>query len=155
MKIFLVVLVAISLFIAACNPAATPPVRTETSNDNAGSVLDPQTPPAPNDDAQSDVNPSAPLPSGIQKISLTVDEYSWTPSEIKVKQGTTIELTITNVGAKAHGLAMPGMNVNVALPPGETKTVTFIADQEGTSRFYCNVPCGSGHGSMTGVLIVE
>ena len=33
--------------------------------------------------------------------------------------------------------------------------IEFIADKTGTFTFKCNVPCGSGHKTMAGTLIVK
>ncbi len=145
---FVLPILVLALFAVACSPA--PEMAATTQETSA-----PSTPQSPTETVGTAV---AQQPLGqrpVEKISLVVDEYSWTPSEIRVKQGTTVELTVTNNGEKPHGLGMPGMNVNVAIPVGETKTVTFLADAIGSNRFFCSIPCGSGHNGMVGTFVVE
>jgi len=53
------------------------------------------------------------------------------------------------------GLQPPADNIIETLPAGETKTISFIADQVGEFNFFCSVFCGSGHSDMRGKLIVN
>ena len=87
--------------------------------------------------------------------TLILHEFSITPETLTVPHGSSVQLTIENVGDVTHGLGMMDFNVNEHVGPGETKTITFIADKKGAFSFFCSVPCGSGHNSMRGKLIVE
>ena len=53
-----------------------------------------------------------------------------------------------------HGFAIDEYNVRVYIPPGETVTVSFVADKLGTFTYYCNVFCGVGHPNMHGIFQV-
>ena len=46
-------------------------------------------------------------------------------------------------------------NRKLALTSKKPVTTEFIADKAGTFTFYCSIPCGRGHGSMHGKLIVN
>ena len=90
----------------------------------------------------------------VKEFKVTAKQWSFDPAEIRVKQGDKVKLTITSVDV-THGFAIPDFKVNQRLEPGKTETVEFTADKKGTFSFFCNVQCGSGHGSMRGKLIVE
>ena len=53
-----------------------------------------------------------------------------------------------------HGIAIPQFGISETLPLGEDVHAEFIADEKGTFGFYCNVPCGSGHSSMDGIIVI-
>ena len=92
--------------------------------------------------------------TSVKEFSITASEWAWDPSTITVKQGDTVKLALTSIDV-THGLSIPAFNVNKQITPGATARVEFVADKKGTFPFACSVFCGSGHGSMTGKLVVE
>lgn len=97
-----------------------------------------------------------PIPSITpQERTFRVDaqQFTYSPSELKVNPGdkVIIQLVSTDV---VHGLYVDGYNISVEADPGQTKTLTFIADQSGSFRFRCNVTCGAMHPFMIGKLTV-
>ncbi|HEU0291432.1 MAG TPA: cupredoxin domain-containing protein [Anaerolineales bacterium] len=80
-------------------------------------------------------------------------QYAYSPSELQVNPGdtVTIELVSTDV---VHGLYVDGYNVSIEADPGQTETLTFVADKSGSFRFRCNVTCGAMHPFMIGKLTV-
>lgn len=100
----------------------------------------------------------APLP--VQSIApqerifrIDARQFSYSPSQIKVNRGdkVTIQLISSDV---VHGLYVDGYDVSVEADPGQTKTLTFVADRPGSFRFRCNVTCGAMHPFMIGKLTV-
>lgn len=100
----------------------------------------------------------APLP--VQRVapqertfSIDARQYAYSPSEIHVNAGdrVTFELISTDV---VHGLYVDGYGVSVEADPGQTATVTFVANKPGSFRFRCNVTCGAMHPFMIGKLSV-
>ena len=53
-----------------------------------------------------------------------------------------------------HGLYVDGYDISVEADPGQTATLTFVADKPGSFRFRCNVTCGAMHPFMIGKLTV-
>lgn len=102
--------------------------------------------------------PAAPAPvvaaPVTHTISMIAKQWAFEPGKIVVKQGDTVVLEVTSTDVD-HGFLLPGYGINLELKPGQTKTVTFLANKKGTFTFSCNVFCGSGHGSMKGSLVVE
>jgi heme/copper-type cytochrome/quinol oxidase subunit 2 len=95
------------------------------------------------------------LPSAPQEKIFRIDarQFAYSPSELKVNAGdkVTIELVSHDV---VHGLYVDGYNISVEADPGQTETLSFIADKAGSFRFRCNVTCGAMHPFMIGKLTV-
>jgi heme/copper-type cytochrome/quinol oxidase subunit 2 len=100
----------------------------------------------------------APLP--VQSIApqartfrVEARQFAYFPSEFRVNPGdqVTIQLVSTDV---VHGLYIDGYDVSVHADPGQTVTLTFVADQPGSFRFRCNVTCGAMHPFMIGKFTV-
>jgi cytochrome c oxidase subunit II len=107
----------------------------------------------------------------VQLITVSAERYRFDPSEIRVKQGTTVRLKITATD-HAHGFKInlspegadkggePGLVFSapqecIKIEEGQTTTVEFIAKKPGTYKFRCCVVCGFHHHAMKGELIVE
>jgi heme/copper-type cytochrome/quinol oxidase subunit 2 len=86
-------------------------------------------------------------------VRIEASQFSYSPSVIEVNRGdtVTIELVSTDV---VHGLYVDGYEVSVEADPGQTKTLTFVANRAGSFRFRCNVTCGAMHPFMIGKLNV-
>ena len=80
------------------------------------------------------------------------------PDVIRVNQGDTVRVHVTNIEQtrdELHGFAVNEYNVNLVIDPGETKTVTFVADMSGVFPFYCTNFCSALHQEMQGYLLVK
>ena len=84
---------------------------------------------------------------------VEASQFAYSPAEIAVNPGdtVTIELTSTDV---VHGLYVDGYDVSVQADPGQTATLSFVADRPGAFRMRCNVTCGAMHPFMIGKLNV-
>lgn len=90
---------------------------------------------------------------GSRHLHITASQYDFSPGVMKVDRGdvVTIELESTDV---VHGLYLDGYDLEVTADPGQTTSLSFIADQSGTFRFRCSVTCGPLHPFMIGKLKV-
>lgn len=90
---------------------------------------------------------------GSRDLHITASQYEFGPGVISVNRGdwVTIELESTDV---VHGLYLDGYGLEVTADPGQTATLSFIADTSGTFRFRCSVTCGPLHPFMIGKLNV-
>jgi nitrous-oxide reductase len=91
-------------------------------------------------------------------VYMTAVRSHFTPDVIRVKEGETVHLHITNVEqAKdaTHGFAIGQMNVNLSLEPGEHSNVSFQVDEPGVYPMYCTEFCSALHLEMAGYLLVE
>jgi heme/copper-type cytochrome/quinol oxidase subunit 2 len=98
-------------------------------------------------------NPIALAAPGDQHFRIEASSYQYAPEAIHVNLGdhVTIDLVSTDV---VHGLYIDGYDLNVTADPGQTATLTFVADRSGSFRFRCSVACGALHPFMIGKLNV-
>jgi len=106
-----------------------------------------------------------------QVIEVSAKKYDFTPSEIRVKKGTKVELEVHSVD-ETHGIKLdlypegskdkssPGLvfdkpENNGKVEKGQDQILDFVAQQPGTYEFKCAKVCGIHHGSMKGTLVVE
>jgi nitrous-oxide reductase len=95
---------------------------------------------------------------GVVEVWMNVVRSHFTPDIIAAKVGDRVIVHLTNTEQTAdatHGFAVPSKNVMISLDPGESTTVTFVADKPGTFSFYCTEFCSALHLEMQGWLIVE
>ncbi|MDO8501997.1 MAG: cupredoxin domain-containing protein [Gemmatimonadaceae bacterium] len=84
---------------------------------------------------------------------IEASRFQYTPAAMTVNPGdhVTIDLVATDV---VHGLYIDGYDRSVVADPGQTASLSFVADQVGTFRFRCSVTCGALHPFMIGKLNV-
>jgi nitrous-oxide reductase len=91
-------------------------------------------------------------------VDMTLIRSAYTPDSFEVREGDQVTLKITNVETirdMIHGFALPDHSLNVALPPGLTKTVTIDAGKPGVYWYYCTNFCSALHLEMRGRMIVQ
>ena len=100
----------------------------------------------------------APLP--VQSIApqerifrIEAGQFAYSPSELKVNPGDTVNIQLVSTDV-VHGLYVDGYDISIEADPGQTTTLTFVADKPGSFRFRCNVTCGAMHPFMIGKLDV-
>jgi heme/copper-type cytochrome/quinol oxidase subunit 2 len=97
--------------------------------------------------------PVQPITPSEKEFHIEASQFAYSPGEISVNPGdkVTIKLVATDV---VHGLYVDGYGVSVTADPGQTATLTFVADKPGSFRLRCNVTCGAMHPFMIGKLNV-
>jgi cytochrome c oxidase subunit II len=91
-----------------------------------------------------------------QVIAITAERFTFTPSEIKVKQGAVVEFVISSEDTD-HGFHIPDAGIDATVPQrgkGELR-IRFVARERGNYGFECSRPCGAGHNLMRGIIHVE
>ncbi len=96
------------------------------------------------------VRPSAPQE---RTFRIEAGQFAYSPSELKVNPGDTVNIQLVSTDV-VHGLYVDGYDVSVEADPGQTQTLSFVADKPGSFRFRCNVTCGAMHPFMIGKLTV-
>lgn len=91
-----------------------------------------------------------------QVIDITVERFSFTPSEFRVKAGAPVEIRLRSDDTD-HGFRILGTDINVTIPKrGKgVATVTFVPPAAGRYTFECSKLCGAGHAFMRGEMIAE
>jgi cytochrome c oxidase subunit 2 len=90
-----------------------------------------------------------------QVVEITAERFTFTPSEVKTKAGTTLEIRLRSDDT-AHGFHIVGTDVDLELPKrGKgVATVTFTP-KVGRYTFECSQLCGAGHEFMRGVIVAS
>src|SRR5512144_2108475 len=98
-------------------------------------------------------SPIALAASTEQHFRIEASQFQYTPETIQVRPGdhVTIDLVATDV---VHGLYLDGYDLNVTADPGQTASLSFVADRSGSFRLRCSVTCGALHPFMIGKLNV-
>jgi cytochrome c oxidase subunit 2 len=91
-----------------------------------------------------------------QVVEISVERFSFTPSEFKVKAGAPVEIRLRSEDTD-HGFRIVGTDVNIQIPKRGrgVATVTFVPPQPGRYEFECSMLCGAGHSFMRGTLVAE
>lgn len=100
----------------------------------------------------------APLPVPAiapQERTFRIDarQFAYSPSELKVNAGDTVTIQLVSTDV-VHGLYVDDYNISIEADPGQSATLTFVADKPGSFRFRCNITCGAMHPFMIGKLTV-
>jgi plastocyanin len=103
-------------------------------------------------------------PDGIQRATIIVDSYAYTPDHLIVTRGGPVELTLTSVTwLVPHNFVIDdpdfGLKISQEVPAGGSVTVRFTPEQTGRFKFYCDkkllfFPSHEAKG-MTGTLEVR
>jgi len=79
----------------------------------------------------------------MQRVSIRMDSYSYTPNHIIVRVGKPVELILTSVTTLTpHNFVLKepaaGLTVEQDVRAGKTLTVRFTPAQPGVFTFYCD-----------------
>ena len=93
-------------------------------------------------------------------VYMTTIRSHFAPDNIEgVMAGDTVSFHVTNLEQDwdvPHGFAMMGANnAELLVMPGETRTLTWVADRPGVYPFYCTDFCSALHQEMQGYLRVS
>lgn len=90
----------------------------------------------------------------VVEIQMEAGSFYFDPSEIRVKQGDRVRITLSAVDMM-HNIAIDEFDVeSETVSEGETTTVEFTADIAGEFEYYCGVGNHRERGQV-GTLIVE
>lgn len=88
------------------------------------------------------------------KASISISSYGFSPSNLTVKEGDVIELSIISVDSSKHSLVFsPKIEAvnKVEVAAGKTAVIKFIAPAAGSYNYSCQEP---GHEKETGKMTV-
>lgn len=80
-------------------------------------------------------------PDGVQRLTLTLDSYSYVPNRIVVQAGKPVEFVLKSATVLTpHNFVLKdgGFSIDQDVSAGETKTVRFVPVKEGQFTFYCD-----------------
>ena len=98
--------------------------------------------------------PATAVPQPTDRLfRVAASQYAYAPPELHVNIGDRVTIELASTDA-IHGLYVDGYDVSVESDPGQTASLTFVANRPGSYRFRCNVTCGALHPFMIGKLTV-
>lgn len=97
--------------------------------------------------------PAPSVPPQNRTFELDARQFAYSPSELHVNPGDTVTIRLVSTDV-VHGLYVDGYDISVEADPGQSATLTFVADKPGSFRFRCNITCGAMHPFMIGKLTV-
>lgn len=83
----------------------------------------------------------------VQHIEINASRFSFEPSEITVKKGEPVMLTVRSTDV-THGLVVEELGIRTEVKKGQTEDLTITPEAAGTFEGQCAHFCGKGHGSM-------
>lgn len=92
----------------------------------------------------------APVP-GAPQVEVVARDLSFSPTEIKVPAGTTVNLLLVNDGDLPHDITIPALGFRVVALPGARASASLTASL-GEYEFFCSVP-GHRDAGMEGLLV--
>ena len=90
----------------------------------------------------------------IPVITIHAMRYRFTPSEINLKQGETVEL-IFIADDVPHAITVTGLGLDLELPKHKAQKVILTPSKIGDFAGGCSRYCGNGHDHMTFVVHVQ
>lgn len=91
---------------------------------------------------------TAAIVNTLREFTIQAFRFGYMPDTITVNKGDRVKITIENLDMM-HGMKIPELGV------GNNERLEFTANEAGEFQWYCNNFCGSGHGSMSGTLVVK
>lgn len=91
--------------------------------------------------------------TNVQHFDVTAKRFTYEPAQITVKRGEPVTIAVHSLDAH-HGLKFKDFNVEVDVPNGQTKELSFTPKDAGTFVGVCSHFCGRGHGEMKLVVVV-
>lgn len=84
---------------------------------------------------------------------IEAGDFAYHPAVLHANPGDRVTLQLVSRDV-VHGLHLDGYGVEIQADPGQSASLTFVADKAGTFRFRCSVTCGALHPFMIGKLQV-
>jgi cytochrome c oxidase subunit 2 len=87
-------------------------------------------------------------------IQVRAKRFEFEPAGIHVARGEAVILELMSLDV-LMGFNLPDFGVRNDVMPGAMSRLPLTPDKSGEFPFHCDVFCGSGHETMSGVLIVS
>jgi nitrous-oxide reductase len=90
-------------------------------------------------------------------VYMSAMRSHYTPDVVEARLGDTVRFHITNIEQTpdaTHGFAIPGLNIQASIDPGEVVNIDLTLDRAGTFAMYCTEFCSALHLEMQGWLQV-
>lgn len=92
--------------------------------------------------------------SSARELRVTAREFSFSPAEIRLRPGETVNVVFDNRGHMFHTLTISGLGLDLRASGGDQIAAAIRADRPGSHPFVCAVS-GHAHAGMRGTVIVS
>jgi cytochrome c oxidase subunit II len=93
-------------------------------------------------------------PSQPQTIDISAKRFEFAPVVVHLKKGEPVTIRLTSTD-HAHGLFVKPLHIDLDAAEGRPDSVTITPADAGTFNAICDHYCGSGHGGMKMMFVVE
>ena len=90
----------------------------------------------------------------VREITITANNYGFSPSRIEVQRDELVKITFTAVDIP-HSFTIDEYRIAKRAAAGQSVVFEFRADRAGTFRFYCNITQDERCRNMHGELVVQ
>ena len=87
-------------------------------------------------------------------IAIHAKRFEFEPKEIHLAKGEPVTLALTSEDV-THGFFSRQLHFDEDIAPGKTVSIPLSPTEPGTYPVICDHYCGSGHGGMKMVIVVE
>jgi len=87
-------------------------------------------------------------------VEITAKRFEFSPREVTLKRGETVRLQLHSEDV-VHGFFQRKLGIDTEIEPGKTTEVVVTPAEAGRFLVICHHFCGSGHGGMNLVFVVE
>ena len=84
-------------------------------------------------------------------LTITQEDFSFSPTFVKAGAGATVAITLKNEGKAPHTFTIDSLSVDQVVQPGSTATVNLRLPAGGTVGWYCRFHKSSG---MQGAFVL-
>lgn len=155
MKLIRVILILLAIAAVLSLGAFLYSKRTATIATDTQSPLV-STSPMTNQQNPSDAGVKISTNTPAREITIEASEYKFNPSEITIKKGETVKITLKNAGRMSHNWIVEGMG-GASLDmteAGKQNSIVVTASQKGSFVTFCSIGNHRKLG-MVGKLIVQ
>ncbi len=93
-------------------------------------------------------------PQTPRVVDIEARRFQFTPSEVRLEKGRPVTLRIRSADV-THGMYVKPLGIDADIVPGKTTEVTITPQIPGRYTAICHHFCGSGHGNMHMLFVVE
>jgi cytochrome c oxidase subunit II len=87
-------------------------------------------------------------------VAVHAKRFEFEPKEIHLAKGESVTLAVTSEDV-THGFFSRQLHFDEDVAPGKTVSIPLSPKEPGTYTVICDHYCGSGHGGMKMVIVVE
>jgi plastocyanin len=89
-----------------------------------------------------------------REVSVTGNDFRYSPDRIEVQNGDLVKITFT-ASDMAHSFTIDNYRIAKRAGAGQSVTFEFRADQPGEHTYYCNLSQDDRCRTMKGTLVVR